>query len=178
MSDPDSGSIWWDPSLHISIAALLISGIQAIRSIRNDARNNRRVDFIEFIAGEFAKVDVAFDALEAKLRRASNQNTIDGKDILDAAYSEKKARQTQRRKYLLGQYKVKCGCADCGWRGHPAALDFDHINPEDKAFHIAQSIAGRSVKGIFEEVRKCRVLCANCHRIHTYNEAQGKRKYD
>ena len=22
------------------------------------------------------------------------------------------------------------------------------------------------------------VLCANCHRIHTYNEAQGKRKYD
>ena len=96
----------------------------------------------------------------------------------NAAYSEKKARQTQRRKYLLGQYKVSCGCAECGWSGHPAALDFDHISPEDKSFHIAQSIAGRSVKTIFEEVRKCRVLCANCHRIHTYNEAQGKRKYD
>ena len=120
---------------------------------------------------------------EVRYRNKMNQRAyrerkrIENPDY-NAAYSEKKARQTQRRKYLLGQYKVKCGCADCGWRGHPAALDFDHINPEDKSFHIAQSIAGRSVKGIFEEVRKCRVLCANCHRIHTYNEAQGKRKYD
>jgi hypothetical protein len=96
----------------------------------------------------------------------------------NAAYAEKKARQTQRRKYLLGQYKVRCGCEECGWAGHPAALDFDHVEPDKKEFHIAQSIAGRSIKTIFKEVRKCRVLCANCHRIHTYNEAQGRRKYD
>ena len=93
-------------------------------------------------------------------------------------YRRKKALQSRRRKHWLGVYKTHHGCDSCGWKGHPAALDFDHIDPEEKSFHIAQSIAGRNIKTIINEVRKCRVLCANCHRIHSYEEAFKRRKYD
>ena len=96
----------------------------------------------------------------------------------NAAYAEKKARQSQRRKYWLGKYKMHHGCDICGWSGHHAALDFDHVDPQDKSFHIAQSIAGRALSPLMAEVRKCRGLCANCHRIHTYNEAQRNKKYE
>lgn len=85
MSDPSSSSVWLSPSLYISLAALAISAIQACRSIRNDAKNKRRIEFIEFIAGEFAKIDVAFDALETKLRKASKQPGIDSDEILEVA---------------------------------------------------------------------------------------------
>lgn len=82
-----------------------------------------------------------------------------------------------RRKYWISKYKVAKGCSECGYNDHAAALDFDHIEEHEKEFHIAQTMGRKNLKSLFNEIRKCRILCANCHRIHSYKQAQKRRKY-
>lgn len=60
-------------------------------------------------------------------------------------------------------------CADCGGRFHPCAMDFDHVRGE-KSFNISQSLSKRmSMEVVLQEMAKCDVVCANCHRVRTYN---------
>ena len=53
-------------------------------------------------------------------------------------------------------------CAECGWKGHPAAFDFHHTGGKDFAIGSA---ANKSWKVIAKELKKCVLLCANCHRV-------------
>jgi hypothetical protein len=66
----------------------------------------------------------------------------------------------------IDELKVTRGCVDCGYRAHPAALDFDHRVGTTKAFNIASS-AGRRREALEAEIAKCDVRCSNCHRIKT-----------
>ncbi len=63
-------------------------------------------------------------------------------------------------------------CVDCGWQGHQAALQFHHRNPKEKEFIIG-NVANKSWDAIIGELKKCILLCANCHAIRhsTKNEA-------
>jgi len=102
----------------------------------------------------------------------------------------KKENIRKRRDYDYGQavlkrYKVMKGCAKCGYNKNAQALQFNHINPEDKCFLIATRAhkipSGRNTKGRKEvkaEIAKCEVLCANCHCIVTFEEGHfaAKRK--
>lgn len=54
-----------------------------------------------------------------------------------------------------------CGCAVCGEKDI-SCLDFHHI--DNKKFNISKAINRYSIKQIQEEIDKCVVLCANCHR--------------
>lgn len=60
------------------------------------------------------------------------------------------------------------GCENCG-EDHPAVLDFHH--EEGKEFTISSAVGdGLSIRRIEEEIKKCTILCSNCHRKHHYNE--------
>lgn len=62
-------------------------------------------------------------------------------------------------------------CTDCqGWF-EPCQMDFDHRDPAIKRFSISQSV--HSTKTILEEVRKCDLVCANCHRLRTQKRLEG-----
>lgn len=74
-----------------------------------------------------------------------------------------------RRLYWIGKYKLSKGCEVCGYNKNSSALDFDHLIPEDKKFNLSTGSMLLSLKRIIQEIRKCRILCANCHRIHTVN---------
>lgn len=89
------------------------------------------------------------------------------------AYSaeyQRKARRAVRIKAM--EYLADKGCCECGERD-PRVLEFDHIKPADKKHDICTllgsgySWASETLRG---EIRKCRVLCANCHRLHTINQ--------
>ena len=73
----------------------------------------------------------------------------------------------RRRQAVIHEIKMARGCADCGYRGHPVALDFDHRPGVDKLFTIGQD-ARRKWSEIEAEIEKCDVVCSNCHRIRTY----------
>lgn len=62
----------------------------------------------------------------------------------------------------LKVHPCKCGETD------PVALDFDHRNREEKFMEVSQMIhIGYNLEKIKEEILKCDVLCANCHRKRT-----------
>lgn len=67
---------------------------------------------------------------------------------------------------FMAQVKLQSGCVDCGYNEYACALDFDHRPGETKTRNIA-SMVGFSLDKIIEEMSKCDVVCANCHRIRT-----------
>ncbi len=73
-----------------------------------------------------------------------------------------------KNREALAAIKVDRGCAKCGYNEHSAALDFNHIDPSKKTGNIAEKVSNWSLKKLMTEVDKCEVLCANCHRIHSY----------
>ena len=60
-------------------------------------------------------------------------------------------------------------CELCGYSKCFAALEFHHINPEEKEFNIALYCSSNNVnvEKAREDLTKCLLVCANCHReIH------------
>lgn len=83
---------------------------------------------------------------------------------------ERKAKEKKRyyrRMHWIAWYKVKKGCEFCGYNSQAVALQFDHRDPHTKEFHITTRLM-HNLKKLFNEIRKCRILCANCHAIHTH----------
>ena len=71
-------------------------------------------------------------------------------------------------KSLLALIKEK-PCAVCGKKYPHWILEFDHRKEEQKINNVS-TLANRlnsNVKIILDEVKKCDVLCANCHRDRT-----------
>lgn len=66
-------------------------------------------------------------------------------------------------------YKSTLFCKICG-EDHPACLDFHHRNPNEKEFVISSSVNALKREKFLEEIAKCDVLCANCHRKLHYNK--------
>ena len=79
------------------------------------------------------------------------------------------------RREFLDIIKLEEGCQICGYNEHPRALQFDHINPAEKLFTIA-GLLTCSMDKLLTELEKCRVLCANCHSIHSWQEQHWKSK--
>ena len=85
----------------------------------------------------------------------------------------KKKEYDAQKKALLSLIKILQGCEQCGYNQHPQALTFDHIDPSTKEFSVA-NYGARSWEALLKEIDKCRVLCANCHNIHTaFQQANG-----
>lgn len=62
----------------------------------------------------------------------------------------------------------KVPCADCGGMFPTVCMDFDHLPQFEKSANVAELLRRKaSLEKILEEVAKCEVVCANCHRIRT-----------
>ena len=97
-------------------------------------------------------------------------------------------RQDATRDYLRDVRSVPC--ADCGGAFAPHQMDFDHRDPAQKSFRLTSGAAMLASPARLEaEIRKCDVVCANCHRVRTQQrsgrepegtaspELQRKRRY-
>lgn len=73
-----------------------------------------------------------------------------------------RTRKTSSNRQFLSRYKRFIGCQNCGEK-EPIVLDHHHDNPGGKEGDPS-NLCSRSRKRLKEEVRKCIVLCANCHR--------------
>ena len=75
--------------------------------------------------------------------------------------------QTVERQRKL---KVKCveykggKCERCGYNKCIGALEFHHINPKEKDFNISHLKSYAFNEVVKEELNKCLLLCACCHR--------------
>lgn len=60
------------------------------------------------------------------------------------------------------EYKSGLKCSLCGYNKCISALDFHHKNKDTKDFSIS-AMRKRSMKRIMEEIKKCILVCKNCH---------------
>jgi len=75
---------------------------------------------------------------------------------------------TKRRKNIkLKAIEYKGGkCEHCGLQSeYPEVYEFHHEDPSKKDFSIASKGVTRAWSKVQEELDKCLMLCANCHRI-------------
>lgn len=63
--------------------------------------------------------------------------------------------------YLKNNPCISCGESDI------VVLEFDHRDRNTKEFDIGQGIWQKQWKYIEEEIKKCDILCCNCHRRRT-----------
>jgi hypothetical protein len=59
-------------------------------------------------------------------------------------------------------------CERCG-EANPVVLEFDHLRDKLREVTVIAAFGGWA--DLLAEIEKCRVLCANCHRRHTAQQA-------
>lgn len=69
-------------------------------------------------------------------------------------------KQYTEKRAMVRDYKSTHPCVDCG-ESDVRCLDFDHIG--EKKFAVSTGM-GYRMETIMEEISKCVVRCANCHR--------------
>jgi hypothetical protein len=82
---------------------------------------------------------------------------------IDQAQARKRELRLERTGYLIDYFKAH-PCVDCG-EEDPVVLEFDHLG--NKSFDIGQVLPYRNWQSILDEIDKCEVVCANCHRRRT-----------
>jgi len=86
-------------------------------------------------------------------------------------YFEEKGRLRRKVRTDLVYAAKDVPCADCGVKYPPYVMDFDHRPGEVKLFNVGQSRSGRPLEDILLEIKKCDVVCSNCHRERTHQRS-------
>lgn len=81
-------------------------------------------------------------------------------------YIEKAQRKRRELKLWLNVLKQSSACADCNVSYPYYVMDFDHLN--EKKWEINKLINTGNAKRLKEEIKKCEIVCANCHRTRTH----------
>lgn len=94
--------------------------------------------------------------------------TLDSQNRLRCKQCRVDAVKKRRYKIKLMSIEYKGGgCEKCGYNKCAGALEFHHINSDEKDFSIGMKGYTRSWELVKKELDKCMLLCANCHReIH------------
>lgn len=75
-----------------------------------------------------------------------------------------------RKEFTDWYYSLKENkpCADCGVVFHVEAMEWDHLPGFEKKACLSSLFQRKDKNGIIEEVKKCQLVCANCHAVRTY----------
>jgi len=114
-------------------------------------------------------------AEEGNLSGEDNPNWKGG--VSENHYERNKEQYIQRtkenklkKKKFVEDYKKERECEDCG-EGFYRCLQFHHRNPEEKFKGVSEMAdLNYSIERIKDEIEKCDLVCANCHRKRHYEE--------
>ena len=74
--------------------------------------------------------------------------------------------RVQQLKFKMVEYKGGC-CEICGYNKYQGALEFHHLDPSKKDFNLSKLKVREFGDLVKNELGKCIMVCANCHReIH------------
>ena len=89
-------------------------------------------------------------------------------------YRLTKAALAQKHLSFINRIKEETGCRMCGIKDS-RILDFHHTNGKEKLFAVGTFRRAVGFERIKNEILKCEILCANCHRI-SHSELREKLK--
>lgn len=110
-----------------------------------------------------SKTQIAYDRLKKEEKKARKKPAVTRKERI---------RRTRIRSMT---YLAEKGCSYCPQRD-PRVLQYDHKDPKNKFKSISTLIStgyGWSSEVLRREIRKCIVICANCHAIHTHKKQEN-----
>lgn len=125
---------------------------------------------IEKDESEFNIHSSKFDRLQSHCKIC---NKIRSKMYYAANLEKHKLEIGKRKKKVVKEniqyvwdYLKEHPCVDCG-ETDPIVLEFDHVRGEKKTSVSNLSRAGHCLETLVDEISKCDVRCANCHRRKT-----------
>lgn|SRR3989304_4133342 len=84
-------------------------------------------------------------------------------------YVEKARLRKLRNLEYIENLKKSGQCVDCGNKDI-RVLDFDHLPEFTKSRNVSTGARRSwSIKRLDDEISKCQIRCANCHRIKTWD---------
>src|SRR5881398_60162 len=83
-------------------------------------------------------------------------------------------RSIEKRRAWFNSLKEDQPCDDCGEKFPTYCMDYHHIVRSTKKFPLAYGSYRNSRSKILEEIKKCVLLCAICHRIREHNLRDGE----
>ena len=87
--------------------------------------------------------------------------------------NNQKDRERETKEYIV-QYLLQHPCVDCGEKDI-VVLEFDHVRGQKRG--VISSLKRSSLKAVIEEIKKCEVRCANCHRRKTAQQFGWTNKF-
>ena len=97
-------------------------------------------------------------------RKAIRKHYQENKDYyLEKAKKRNKAKREEIRKFIY-HFLLNNPCIDCG-ESDPVVLEFDHVGSKNN--EVSVIMKNLNLNKIKEEIKKCVVRCANCHRRKT-----------
>lgn len=98
----------------------------------------------------------------------SKQHYIDNKATYKSKARKNNIAYITRNREFLDNFKLNASCKLCGYNKCAEALDFHHISEHNKEANVSRlANESNSLERIQEEISKCIVVCARCHReIH------------
>ena len=118
---------------------------------------------------ELGHADTCRDCKECRKHSSTLRRAVNGQKFND----------------FLAEDKCLTGCEECGYgkgEKHKAcALHYDHLNKQEKNIEISYIAKNASafetaMKKYRVERPKCRVLCANCHSLHSKEQLQESKE--
>lgn len=90
-------------------------------------------------------------------------------------------RRSERRclnKIVWLEYLPGFKCERCGYNKCSQALEFHHLDSNEKLYSVSVLLGTHNphyskpkyIKRVLDEIEKCAILCANCHRELHYSE--------
>lgn len=88
-------------------------------------------------------------------------------------YYKTKAKEKQSLlKTISKELREENPCIDCGQFYPHYVMDFDHLPGSEKLMDPARLYKTGSISKFLQEIDKCEIVCANCHRIRTHNRLE------
>ena len=110
------------------------------------------------------------DGFESQCKICHSQHDKGRYDKDPQKFKDAQARRRKEKRAFIIRAKER-PCADCGHSFPWYCMDFDHLS--DKKFNVSE-VAKRNIgwKRLKEEIAKCDVVCANCHRKRTFGRGE------
>ena len=114
---------------------------------------------------------MAYKSKEDQAKAAARHYKRNKKEIIKRS-SARNRKQKEKNKEFVNRVKKMYGCVDCG-ESNPVVLEFDHVQGEKRKAISDMVCNYYSIETIKEEIRKCEIRCANCHRKKTHERMLG-----
>lgn len=100
------------------------------------------------------------------------------------SYLRNKDKIRERSKQTRSKWRATIGalkdkpCLDCGVKYPWYVMQFDHREDEIKIAPVSTLLTLKGLPAALEEIKKCDLVCSNCHAIRTWNRIQHKKNLE